>query len=215
MATIRPKPAHREREGARDRILRAAEHVFAERGFSGARTRDIARRAGTNISQLHYYFGSKRKLYLAVVARYFEAVTVSLERALAAPGTPEDRIARVVGAHFDTLSENPWFPRLMIDAVLQAPEVARRVAGEVLRPVLDRLVPLFLDAARSGLVRPIDARHVILSAIAMNVMYFLARPQVNAIFGPQAFSPEALRARREAVIDLLLHGVARPKEERS
>ena len=37
------------------RILSAAEDVFAARGFTGASTREIAARAGVNISSLHYH----------------------------------------------------------------------------------------------------------------------------------------------------------------
>ena len=45
------------------RILTAAEEVFAARGFQGASTREIAARAGVNISSLHYHWESKETLY--------------------------------------------------------------------------------------------------------------------------------------------------------
>jgi AcrR family transcriptional regulator len=41
------------------RILAAAEAVFAEKGFQGASTREIAGRAAVNISSLHYHWESK------------------------------------------------------------------------------------------------------------------------------------------------------------
>ena len=40
--------------GARERILLAALQVFAEQGFDGARTRDIADRAGANLGLIQY-----------------------------------------------------------------------------------------------------------------------------------------------------------------
>ena len=48
------------------RILAAAEEVFAARGFEGASTREIAARAGVNISSLHYHWESKETLYFTV-----------------------------------------------------------------------------------------------------------------------------------------------------
>lgn len=45
------------------RILLAAESMFAQFGFDGASTREIAREAGVNISMISYYFGSKEKLF--------------------------------------------------------------------------------------------------------------------------------------------------------
>src|SRR6185369_6922491 len=49
------------------RILSAAESVFAETGFSGATTAEIAKRAGVPKANLHYYFKTKKDLYRDVL----------------------------------------------------------------------------------------------------------------------------------------------------
>ncbi|WP_437689809.1 TetR/AcrR family transcriptional regulator [Sorangium sp. So ce176] len=49
-------------------LLEAAYSLIAEKGLEGLRTRDIAARAGVNISMLHYYFGTKDALLAAIVA---------------------------------------------------------------------------------------------------------------------------------------------------
>ena len=51
----------------RDRILDAAKRSLLERGFSGLSTRSIAEAAGVPLSQIHYHFGSKQDLVLAVL----------------------------------------------------------------------------------------------------------------------------------------------------
>jgi AcrR family transcriptional regulator len=48
-------------------LLDAALHLVAERGVEGLRTRDVAARAGVNVSTLHYWFGTKEDLLLALV----------------------------------------------------------------------------------------------------------------------------------------------------
>ena len=53
----------------KDHILDVAERMFSELGFEGASTRTIAGEADVNISMLHYYFGSKEGLFLAVFER--------------------------------------------------------------------------------------------------------------------------------------------------
>jgi AcrR family transcriptional regulator len=62
------------------RVLRAAGALFAERGFHGTTMRDIAARAGANVASGHYYFGSKRDLYVAVLRATFAEVRGLLER---------------------------------------------------------------------------------------------------------------------------------------
>ncbi len=52
-----------------DRLLDAAEQLFAENGFDGTSVRDIASAAGCNIAAVNYYFGSKDKLYTEVWRR--------------------------------------------------------------------------------------------------------------------------------------------------
>ena len=46
-----------------ENLLNSAEILFAEKGFSGTSTREIAKKANANISMISYYFGSKEKLY--------------------------------------------------------------------------------------------------------------------------------------------------------
>ena len=58
--------------GTPARLLDAAEEVFAEGGYAGAATREIARRAGVPFGALHYHWGSKRQLWEAVFKRLGE-----------------------------------------------------------------------------------------------------------------------------------------------
>src|SRR5512138_404940 len=55
-----PQPA------TKDRILQVAEELFAQKGYEGTRTRDIAEQVGINISTLHFHWKSKDELYTAV-----------------------------------------------------------------------------------------------------------------------------------------------------
>jgi AcrR family transcriptional regulator len=58
----------------RERILDAAERLFAERGFAGTSLRDITSAARVNLAAVNYHFGSKDELFLAVVVRRLEPV---------------------------------------------------------------------------------------------------------------------------------------------
>ncbi len=51
----------------RQKIIRAAARLFAQKGFSGTSVRDIVSAAHVNVSAIRYYFGDKRKLYQATL----------------------------------------------------------------------------------------------------------------------------------------------------
>lgn len=62
----------------KERILDAAEQLFAEKGFEAASLRDITQEAGANVAAVNYHFRSKEELIEAVFARWFE--TINRER---------------------------------------------------------------------------------------------------------------------------------------
>lgn len=71
-ATLNPSPHSHPTEASavtRERLLDAAEALFAERGFRAASVRDITQRAGCNLAAVNYHFGSKLNLYSAVFVR--------------------------------------------------------------------------------------------------------------------------------------------------
>ena len=65
MSTVASAPARDTRE----RILDAAERLFAAHGFSGTSVRDITDAAGANLGAINYHFRSKEELYAEVFAR--------------------------------------------------------------------------------------------------------------------------------------------------
>lgn len=54
---------------SRDRLLEAAEALFAEHGYHGTPLRDITQRAGTRLADINELFGSKEALFQEVVRR--------------------------------------------------------------------------------------------------------------------------------------------------
>jgi AcrR family transcriptional regulator len=76
--------------GVRQRLLDAAEGLFAERGFEKTSIRDLASSAGCNIASVNYYFGGKVNLYAEVCRRHLVGMTetrlASIEKVMAESG---------------------------------------------------------------------------------------------------------------------------------
>lgn len=77
--TVRTRP---RREQVRARVLDAARGVFAERGFAGASTDQVAAAAGFTKGAVYSNFGSKDELFLALMAAEAGARVAAVERAL-------------------------------------------------------------------------------------------------------------------------------------
>jgi AcrR family transcriptional regulator len=73
-------------EATRLRILDAAREMLVERGFGGTSTRAVAERADIRLSLVHYHFGGKQQLLVAVLARENERLLERQQRLYALPG---------------------------------------------------------------------------------------------------------------------------------
>ena len=65
-----------------ERILDAAELLFAEKGFAETSLRSITSKAGVNLAAVNYHFGSKKALIQAVFSRFLGPFCASLEKEL-------------------------------------------------------------------------------------------------------------------------------------
>jgi len=72
-----------KRVSTKDKILNAAEALFAEHGFDHTSLRQITADAEVNLASVNYHFGSKKALIQAVMARYLEVLMPALDRELA------------------------------------------------------------------------------------------------------------------------------------
>jgi AcrR family transcriptional regulator len=97
----------RARRNTKDKLLDAAEKLFARKGFYGTSLRDITGEAGVDLALVNYHFGGKKPLFAAVVERRGAVLNEERLRRLAevrqaAAPRPASTEA-VVGAFFDPI----------------------------------------------------------------------------------------------------------------
>ena len=80
---LAPSTAPSKSDQARQRLLDAGVIVFGQEGLEGATVREIAREAGQNVAAIAYYFGSKDKLYRAVLEGIVRHIRDRLQDVLA------------------------------------------------------------------------------------------------------------------------------------
>ena len=168
-----------------ERILKAAEAEFMNKGFDGARTTIIAQNAGVTHAMFHYYFRTKKNLFERIVAEKAKALQGLIISTLRGSTQPlKERLKSAICNHLDFLAKNPDLPRFLImeiytdrermDTLLsQFAGLASAVIGEL---------QMEIDAcAAKGDCRKVDARMLMLDIISLNMFSFLASPVVNVI----------------------------------
>ncbi len=129
---LRPARVTRVSKATRDKIIKAASHVFARNGYEGAGIRAIVAEADVNQAAINYHFGSKEGLYRAVLQAALRALmkdddapqnpdTLPREAALRwfvrrqlRPMTARDELSEYVRIfNWETLKPSPVFRKFM------------------------------------------------------------------------------------------------------
>ena len=137
----------------RTRILDAAEHLFAERGFRGTSVRAITDLAGANLAAVGYHFGSKAELLAAVARRVIEPINAAqcagLDRLLARTPDPSaaELVAAFAGPLFDEMPAGDEggarTSRLIVTILSDPAEEARSWTGPAEDSVRERYFAAF------------------------------------------------------------------------
>ncbi len=132
-------------QGVRNRrldILAAAAEEFNGHGFAGARVQRIADRAGVNKQLLFYYFGSKSRLYNAVVAQSKQQLS---DRPVATEGSSRATLRREVIATYNALAARPHLTKLFT-----LDQDVTEHTTELAATTIERLLTRFADAVSDG-----------------------------------------------------------------
>ncbi|OLB59404.1 MAG: hypothetical protein AUH94_09740, partial [Ktedonobacter sp. 13_2_20CM_2_54_8] len=151
-------------EGAREAILNAAEEVFAEHGFDGARIDAIAEVAGYNKSLIFHYYDDKLGLYSAVLKRIDQQASV-LQARILEPLLADERLTSdaskfrtflrtVMQLIFDFLVEHPHMLRMLAWEGAEGWQTMRKIASQFSSDDVQLFRRLLGKAQEAGLIRP-------------------------------------------------------------
>lgn len=171
-----------------DRILDAAEALFAARGYAGTSVRDIANAVGLNPASLYNHFANKEALYEAVLERGVRPLVELLEEAVKEETVDAGTIITSVMEH---LARTPQLPRLIQHEALSGGERLGEVVRNWVRPLL---VPAMAAAQRSdGSAWENDELAPLIAAwLHMVFGHFAMAPMLGELFGTDPLSPENL-----------------------
>jgi AcrR family transcriptional regulator len=196
--------------GTREDLLRAGAHVFAERGFDGATTELIARRAGATKAMINYHFGSKERLYEAILLATFTEIASRLDGVHARGGSAPEQLRTFVEAFAAAAGDNPAFPAIMVREALSGgahlPDAALpRIVG-----VLGVVRSIVEQGIAEGTFRPVNPLLTHMTLVGA-LLFFLAtepfRLKAAAVVKPPG-GPPTTAAFVAHVQELMVRGLA-------
>lgn len=186
-------------------ILEAAERVFACHGYRGASVQAIAEAAGLPKSNVLYYVGSKRRLYVTLLERMMGRWNAMLDD-IRVEDDPAEVLEAFIRSKMSLSRSHPQGSRLFAAEILGgAPFLQEYLHGELRDWVLAR-ARVFEQWAERGLMDPVDPVWLIFLIWSSTQHYADFEAQVLGITGKESLSDADYERATDFLCRVILKG---------
>lgn len=192
-------PIQKATPEARDRIMRAAEKLFARKGYAATSVHEITDAAEVNRALLYYYFEDKRSLYVSLMEEGTAEFTRMVEDALSTPGSYQDRLEAFVRGHLALICSRGDHCRMVHRCLLDGQQEEFGLVEKFRRHGLERLVQFFRDGMAAGEFRTGDPEILARTFIGPTFVCSLWN-----LAEPELFDPARTA---DSIVGMLLHGL--------
>lgn len=200
-----------DHQKTKERILRVACEVFAERGFHNTTIRDICQKAQVNVAAVNYYFNSKDELYERVCKYIFGLSVEDADPrfALGEKRTPEGQLRTFIEALLLTVlhkDRSNWREMIMGREMIDPTNALNIVIDDLIKPRFQQLYAivktLMGDDADDETVR-----RCCLSITGQCLYYRFCLPVVLQLNPAQTFDQAGIDKLAEHITQFSLHAV--------
>jgi len=210
-------------EGTKNRLIKAAGEVFAERGFRSATVREICSRAGTPLGAMNYHFRDKRGLYAAVLEHSCRtAIEKYPPKLMLRDGeTPAEKLRSFVHIFLLRVSDKGvpvWHMKLMAQEISDPTDVLGQVVESSVRPLYRHLVSIISELLNEDKPPEAEERDEIflcaMSIVGQCLHYHTGR-RVIAALHPKSFDPGDIERIADHITRFSLAGIRELAEGKS
>src|SRR3990167_3978707 len=189
------------------RILSAAEHLFAKKGFDKTTLRQIAQESGANVAMVYYYFRNKEDLYWSILEYAAKKINSELQKAasLTKDDDPAKALFRIIEVYLNLFSQHPQPTQILFREVIDGGDRLAIISEKYIGRDLSIIAELITKGIENGQFKKgLDARWLALDLIGVILIYFGYRPIYNKLFTPE--TREKLQGKELAhhIYDLLI-----------
>jgi len=164
----------------RDRILQAAERVFASKGFYGAKVSDIAHVAGVADGTIYLYFRSKDDLLISLFEAQMDRVLAELRGAVADGEDATEKLRRFIAAYLTMVEANRHAAEVITIELRQSAKFMKEYRNPKFAEFLKTLAAVISEGQRQGRLRaevpaPIAARTLFGALDELALMWVTSR----------------------------------------
>lgn len=173
-----------KKDNKEQEILKAAQRLFAQRGFKASTTTLIASEAGVTHAMLHYYFRTKEHIFIKVFDSYVKDVLSQIKTIMKPGLRDEEKIRKVTELCFDFFNDNRGLMSLILEVAKDRPEIIETYAEDV-RDYLGSSFSAHRSrteaAAAKGEIAKVDFVDLLLDIISVCSAHLLFEPVITNI----------------------------------
>jgi AcrR family transcriptional regulator len=190
----------------RDKILKAAQKLFARNGYDGTTTKELAEKAGIAEGTLFRHFPNKKAILIEVATQGWVELLTDLLTELSEMASYE-AISQVMYKRMLRLGDNYDMMRVCFMEVQLHQDLRERIQSEVVEKMTDVAEAFFQTAMERGVYRKMNPR--VIAQVFLG-MFVVAGFSHETIAQPGA-SPAEVKEMAEGLADIFLNGVLAKK----
>lgn len=194
------------REANQNLILESAEKIFAQNGFKGTATADIAREAGIPKANVHYYFKTKEDLYREVL-RHILNDWMSAASTFEAHDDPAEALRTYVTAKMEFSRNRPYGSRVWAREIMSGAPVLENFLGTTLKSWVKQRTLIIREWIREGKINDIDPQALLFMIWSSTQHYADFERQIIILNNGKTLSDSSYRQRTNQLVELVLASV--------
>jgi TetR/AcrR family transcriptional regulator len=180
------------------KILEASIQEFVDKGYDGARMDEIAARSGMSKNLLYHYFGSKERLFIAVLEEVYDTLRHRQSDLQIRDMDPETGMRRLVEFTGKVWIDRPDFLRILASENLHEARHIRKSKKitQMYNPLLATINVVLESGAKKGVFRKdVDPIDLYISISALTAHYVSNRHTFEAVFKTSLMTEKRIRQR--------------------
>jgi TetR/AcrR family transcriptional regulator, regulator of cefoperazone and chloramphenicol sensitivity len=198
----------------KQRLLDAAEEVFAAKGYEAASVEEITKRAGANRAAISFHFGGKERLYIETVKYAHRICHDGVPFPEWPEGTPAaERLRGFIRTVVTRMvaEPKPSATQVMMREMAQPTAACAEVVREYIRPMADRLMGILNELLPPE--TPVAKRYLIGFSIVSQCLFFRQnRPVAALLMGEEAFRQLDVEQLTEHITGVALAAIEASRE---